>query len=153
MTELDHNIYMKAALEEALKAESRGEVPIGAVLVNPQSGEIVAQNGNRTRELSDPTAHAEILVIRELCKKLGAQRIPDYLLYVALEPCTMCSAAIAFARIPKLVYGASDPKGGGVEHGARFFEQPTCHHKIEVVFGIKKDECAKLLKEFFKDNR
>ncbi|MEM6780674.1 MAG: nucleoside deaminase [Pseudomonadota bacterium] len=153
MTDTDDHNLMLAALEEAEKARARDEVPIGAILVDSKSGKIVARNSNRTRELSDPTAHAEILVIREQCKKLGVQRIPDYDLYVTLEPCAMCAPAIAFARIRKLVYGASDPKGGGVEHGGKFFEQPTCHHKIEVVTGIEAEACGQILKDFFKSKR
>jgi tRNA(Arg) A34 adenosine deaminase TadA len=153
MTLQDDHIYMRAALEEAESAEARNEVPIGAVLVDAQSGEIVAKAGNRTIELHDPTAHAEILVIREVCAKIGTQRIPDYHLYVTLEPCTMCAGAIAFARIPRLVIGAIDTKGGGVLHGAKFFDQPTCHHKIEISHGIMEDECSAILKNFFKSRR
>src|SRR5690606_12817883 len=122
-------IAMQAALEEARRAESRDEVPIGAVIVHSASGEIVAVNGNRTRELNDPTAHAEMLVIRETCAKTGAQRIPGYSLYVTLEPCALCAAAISFARLDKVVFGAPDPKGGGVLHGGQFYTQPTCHHR------------------------
>jgi tRNA(Arg) A34 adenosine deaminase TadA len=153
MTLQDDHIYMRAALEEAELAEARNEVPIGAVLVDAQSGEIVAKAGNRTIELHDPTAHAEILVIREMCEKLSTQRIPDYHLYVTLEPCTMCAGAIAFARIPRLVIGAIDTKGGGVLHGVKFFDQPTCHHKIEISHGIMEDECSAILKNFFKSRR
>lgn len=144
---------MQAALEEARLAAERDEVPIGAVLVDINSGEIVAQNGNRTIELSDPTAHAEILAIREVCKETEKQRIPDYDLFVTLEPCTMCAAAISFARIRRLVYGASDPKGGGVEHGVKFFDQPTCHHKIEIEKGTLANECGQILREYFKGKR
>lgn len=153
MSERDDHTLMGAAMEEAEKAKTRDEVPIGAVLVDSRTGEIVARNSNRTRELSDPTAHAEILVIREQCERLSAQRIPDYDLYVTLEPCAMCAAAIAFARIRKLVYGAPDPKGGGVDHGGRFFEQPTCHHKIEVVSNINAQQCGQILKDFFASKR
>lgn len=149
----DDHTYMLAAMEEAKLAQARDEVPIGAVLVDCASGEIVARNSNRTIETADPTAHAEILVIREMCKKTGKQRIPDYDLYVTLEPCTMCAAAISFARIRRLVYGAPDPKGGGVKHGAKFFEQPTCHHKIEIAGGINADECGRFLKNYFKAKR
>jgi len=153
MTLQDDHTYMRIALEEAELAKARDEVPIGAVLVDSHSGEIIARAGNRTIELSDPTAHAEILVIREACAKIGAQRIPDYHLYVTLEPCTMCAAAIAFARIPRLIIGASDAKGGGVLHGAKFFDQPTCHHKVNVTDGIMADECSTILKVFFKKKR
>ena len=148
----DHN-HMRAAMEEAKQAALRDEVPIGAVLVDPDSGDIVARSGNRTRELCDPTAHAEILVIRDLCQKTGAQRIPGYDLYVTLEPCAMCAAALSFARIRRLVYGAPDPKGGGVDHGPRFFEQPTCHHKIEITSGLLAEECGQILKDFFAAKR
>lgn len=144
---------MRLAMEEAIAAAARDEVPIGAVLVNRESGEIVARDGNRTIELSDPSAHAEMLVIRELCAARGSQRVPGHDLYVTLEPCTMCAAAIAFARIDRLVIGAPDAKGGGVVSGVRFFEQDTCHHKIDVQHGLLGDECGDLLKAFFKGKR
>jgi len=153
MPDLDTNSYMKIAMEEAHAAAARDEVPIGAVLVDSLSGKIVARNGNRTIELSDPTAHAEILVIREACKKIGKQRIPDYDLYVTLEPCTQCAAAIAFARIRKLTFAAADKKGGAVINGVKFFEQPTCHHKIEIAESIMAEESATLLKSYFKSKR
>lgn len=153
MTLKDDHTYMQAALEEARLAQSRDEVPIGAVLVDPKSGEIVARAGNSTIGQADPTAHAEILVIREMCKNAEKQRIPDYDLFVTLEPCTMCAAAISFARIRRLVYGAADEKGGGVKHGAKFFEQPTCHHKVEVTDGVLADECGQILKDYFKSKR
>lgn len=140
-------------MEEAKRAASMGEVPIGAVLVDSASGEIVARAANRTITDSDPTAHAEILVIRKQCAKVGAQRIPECDLYVTLEPCAMCAAAIAFARIRKLVFAAQDPKGGGVLHGGKFYEQPTCHHKIVVEHGVMGEESGALLKEFFKARR
>lgn len=140
-------------MEEAKKAAALGEVPIGAVLVDSSSGEIVARAANQTITRSDPTAHAEILVIREQCARVGAQRIPDYDLYVTLEPCAMCAAAIAFARIRKLVFAAADPKGGGVLHGGKFYEQPTCHHKITVEHGVLADESSIILKEFFAARR
>lgn len=152
MSDQDH-IYMQAALEEAKRAAANGEVPIGAVLVDSTSGEIVARAANRTIGNADPTAHAEILVIREQCAKTGAQRIPGHDLYVTLEPCAMCAAAIAFARIGKLVFAATDPKGGGVLHGGKFYEQPTCHHKITVEHGVMADESGNLLKEFFAARR
>lgn len=145
--------YMRAALEEASKAGARGEVPIGAVLVDRRTGEIAARDGNRTLERKDPTAHAEVNVIRAVCTKEGAQRIPDYDLYVSLEPCTLCAAAIAFARIPRLIYAATDPKGGGVAHGVKFYEQPTCHHKIIVEQGPLAEEAGALLREFFQKKR
>ena len=144
---------MRAALEEAMLAKDRGEVPIGAVITDATTDEIVARAGNRTIELNDPSAHAEILAIRQLCDKNANQRIPNYNLYVTLEPCTMCAGAIAFGRLSRLIYGASDPKGGAVESGVKFFEQPTCHHKINVTGGILAEECGKILKDFFKERR
>lgn len=153
MSVKDDHSYMCAAMEEAKYAAARDEVPIGAILVDSASGEIVARHGNRTIELSDPTAHAEILVIRELCEKLKSQRIPTYDLYVTLEPCTMCAAAIAFARIRRLIYGAPDIKGGGVAHGAKFFDQPTCHHKIDITGDVMAEECGQVLKDYFKAKR
>ncbi len=145
--------YMNMALEEAKKAATRDEVSVGALLVHAETGEVAVSDGNRSIELSDPTAHAEILAIRNLCKNLGSQRIPDYDLCVTLEPCAMCAAAISFARIRRLVIGASDPKSGGVLHGGKFFEQPTCHHRPEVINGILADECGQILKDFFKSKR
>ncbi len=140
-------------MEEAHAAAKRDEVPIGAVIVNPQNNEIIARNGNRTIALSDPTAHAEILVLRESCHKMASQRIPDFDLYVTLEPCTMCAAAISFARIRRLIFAAPDQKGGGVLHGAKFFDQPTCHHKITIDHGILADKSSILLKNYFKQKR
>ena len=153
MSMKDDNTYMAIALEEANLAAARDEVPIGAVLVDCNTGDVIARNGNRTIELNDPTAHAEVLVIREMCDKIGKQRIPDHNLYVTLEPCTMCAAAISFARINRLIYGAPDSKGGGTEHGARFFDQPTCHHKIEITGHIMADQCGNILKNYFKEKR
>lgn len=144
---------MQRALEEAKAAAEREEVPIGAVLVHSETGEIAAASGNRTIALKDPSAHAEMLVIRAVCEKEGAQRIPDYDLFVTLEPCAMCAAAISFARIHRVVFGASDEKGGGVLHGGRFFEQPTCHHKPEIAYGLLDKECGEILKTFFKARR
>ena len=125
---------------------------MGAVLVDPK-GRIVARAGNRTRELSDPTAHAEILVIREACAAVGSERLPGYALYVTLEPCAMCATAISAARIARLYYGASDPKSGGVAHGARVFSHPQCHHVPEIYDGIAAAEAEALLKAFFRDRR
>ena len=144
---------MTLALEEAQKAALRDEVPIGALLVDPGTGTIVARNGNRTREQSDPTAHAEILVIREACENTGAQRIPEYDLYVTLEPCAMCAAAISFARIRRVIYGAPDPKGGGIEHGGKFYDLSTCHHRPDVTKEVLAEECGKILKDFFAQKR
>lgn len=143
--------YMGAALTEADAAGARGEVPIGAVLV--VGGEIVARDGNRTRELSDSTAHAEILVIRQASRKLSAERLPEADLYVTLEPCTMCAGAISFARIRRLYFGASDEKGGAVVSGVRFFAAATCHHAPEVYSGLAEVESAEMLKRFFHDRR
>jgi len=143
---------MELALVEARLAAARGEVPVGAVIVAPD-GRTFAAAGNRTRELSDPTAHAEILVIREACRLLGSERLTDHDLYVTLEPCPMCAAAISFARIRRLYYGASDPKGGGVEHGARVFSQPTCHHAPDIYPGLNDEAAGELLKSFFAGRR
>lgn len=143
---------MRHALEEAKAAELRDEVPIGAILVD-ENGQIIARNGNRTRELHDPIAHAEILCIRTACEKQRAQRVPGTTLYVTLEPCTMCTAAISFARIKRVVIGAIDKKGGGILHGSKFYDQPTCHHKPDVQHGILQEECSRILKEFFKSKR
>lgn len=143
--------FMKAALTEAGEAAERGEVPIGAVIV--REGEIIAKAGNRTLEMSDPTAHAEMLAIRQACATLDSQRLPDCDLYVTLEPCPMCAAAISFARIRRLYYGADDPKGGAVESGVRFFGDPTCHHAPDVYSGLAEQESARLLREFFAERR
>ncbi|WP_112527203.1 nucleoside deaminase [Phyllobacterium sp. P30BS-XVII] len=142
---------MDLALAEARAAAKRGEVPVGAVLV--KDGKVLAQAGNRTRELNDPTAHAEVLVIRAACTMLDDERLTGCDLYVTLEPCTMCAAAISFARIRRLYYGAQDMKGGGVENGARFFAQPTCHHAPEVYSGFQEQEAEVILKEFFRARR
>lgn len=143
---------MDLALEEAEAARDLGEVPIGAV-VTSADGEVLARAGNRTLGLRDPTAHAELLAIREACARLGSERLVDCDLYVTLEPCAMCAAAISFARIRRLYFGAPDPKGGAVEHGPRFFSQPTCHHAPEVIGGIGEAKAAALLKSFFAARR
>lgn len=145
--------FMDIALDEARAAGRRGEVPVGAVLVDGATGEVVARAGNRTEELADPTAHAEMLVIRAAAAAGGAPRLPGCDLYVTLEPCAMCAAAISFARIRRLYYGAPDPKGGGVEHGPRMFSQPTCHHRPEVYGGIAEADAADLLRKFFRARR
>jgi len=142
---------MDIALEEAKSAALRGEVPIGAVLVH--DGEIIARAGNRTRELNDITAHAEVLVIRQAGETLQSERLIDCDLYVTLEPCAMCAAAISFARIRRLYYGAADPKGGGVEYGPRFYTQPTCHHVPEIYTGFSEEESQALLRDFFREKR
>lgn len=144
--------HMAAALAEAEAAGERGEVPVGAVIVGP-GGVILARQGNRTRELNDPTAHAEMLAIRVACAALGAERLPDHDLYVTLEPCPMCAAAISFARIRRLYYGASDPKSGGVAQGARVFSHAQCHHVPEVYDGIGEQAAAALLRDFFEAKR
>ena len=144
--------HMECALAEARAAAERGEVPVGAVLVN-EAGEVVAQAGNRTRELSDPTAHAEILAIRSACAAAGTERLPGHHLYVTLEPCAMCATAISAARIARVYYGAVDAKSGGVAHGARVFTHPQCHHVPEVYDGIAAQEAEALLKEFFETRR
>ena len=140
--------HMQIALDEARAAAARGEVPVGAVLVGAD-GTVLARAGNRTRELNDPTAHAEMLVIRAAAAALGSERLAGADLYVTLEPCPMCAAAIAFARIRRLYYGAADPKSGGTAHGARVFSHPQCHHVPEVYDGIAAAASEALLKDFF----
>ncbi|MBD3677543.1 MAG: nucleoside deaminase [Rhodobacteraceae bacterium] len=144
--------HMETALAEARAAAERGEVPVGAVVVSPD-GQIVAQAGNRTRELSDPTAHAEIIALRAACAAAGSERLPGHALYVTLEPCPMCASAISQARIARLYYGAADPKSGGVAHGPRIFTHPQSHHVPEVYDGIAGEEAERLLKAFFADRR
>ncbi len=143
---------MTQALVQARLAAGRGEVPVGAVIVAPD-GRVVAAEGNRTRELNDPTAHAEILAIRAACASTGSERLLGHDLYVTLEPCPMCAAAIAFARIGRLYYGASDPKSGGVAHGARVYEHDQTHHVPEVYDGLAEAECAEILRRFFANRR
>ncbi len=144
--------HMAAALAEARAAAARGEVPIGAAISGPD-GALVAVAGNRTLELHDPCAHAEILAIRAACAALGSERLPGHILHVTLEPCPMCASAISQARIVRLVYGAGDPKSGGVEQGPRIFTHPQSHHVPEVVAGIGAAESAALLRDFFKARR
>jgi len=143
---------MELALEQAGRAEARGEVPVGAVLVDA-SGQVLASAGNEVEARHDPTAHAEMLVLRAATALRQTVRLEDCDLYVTLEPCAMCAAAISFARIRRLYYGAYDPKGGAIEHGPRFFAQPTCHHRPEVYGGIEEQRAAALLKEFFQERR
>ena len=143
---------MERAIEQAKAASTRGEVPVGAVIVDAE-GTVLAADGNRMREHLDPTAHAEILVIREAARLRGEIRLPDCDLYVTLEPCTMCAAAISFARLRRLYYGASDPKGGAVDHGPRLFGTSSCHHAPEVYGGIGEQRSAALLKDFFRERR
>ncbi len=145
--------FMALALAEAERAGERGEVPVGAVIVEASTGSVLASAGNRVEELCDPTAHAEMLALRAAAERQGAPRLTDCDLYVSLEPCAMCAAAISFARVRRLYFGASDPKGGGVEHGPRIFTQPTCHHRPEVYGGIDEARAAALLKRFFQDRR
>ena len=143
--------FMDLALKQAEIAASGGEVPIGCVVVH--DGAVIAQAGNRTLTDRDPTAHAELLAIREAARKLGSERLTDCDLYVTLEPCPMCAGAISFARIRRLYYGAADPKGGAVDSGVRFFASPTCHHRPEVYPSVGEREAATLLRDFFKARR
>ena len=152
MTSERRQSYMEMALDEARAADLRDEVPIGAVIGNAD-GRVLAKAGNRTRQLSDPTAHAEIVAIRAACAALGSERLPDCDLYVTLEPCPMCAAAISFARVRRLYFAASDAKGGGVEHGPRIFNQLTCHHAPEVYGGLCETPAALLLRAFFSRRR
>jgi tRNA(Arg) A34 adenosine deaminase TadA len=145
--------YMKLALEEAESAAARGEVPIGALVVDGHNGDVLARDGNRTIELKDPTAHAEILVLREAGRLLDNERLTGCKLYVSLEPCAMCAGAISFARVETLIFAASDPKGGAVVSGPQFFDAPTCHHRPKVERGPLAEQSGNLLKRFFKDRR
>ncbi len=145
--------YMALALAQAKAAAARGEVPVGAVLVDSASGVVLAENGNRVEEDRDPTAHAEMLVLRAGCQAARAVRLPACDLYVTLEPCAMCAQALALARIRRLYFGAYDAKSGGVDHGARVFDHGTCHHKPEVYGGLEESQAAALLKAFFAGKR
>lgn len=149
---MEFNTHMQVALSEARAAAKRGEVPVGAVVVDA-SGVVVAAAGNRTRELNDPTAHAEILALRAACAQAGSERLIDHALYVTLEPCAMCAGAIAASRLSRLYYGADDPKSGGVAHGARVFSHPQCHHVPEVFDGIAAEESEAYLRAFFTARR
>jgi len=142
---------MEMALDEARAAGARGEVPVGCVIV--RADDVIARAGNRTLADKDPTGHAELLALRAAAAALGSERLTDCDLYVTLEPCAMCAAAMSFARIRRLYFGAADPKGGAVENGVRFFSQPTCHHRPEIYGGINESESAALLKEFFQARR
>jgi len=149
----DHD-YMRMALSLAETAAELGETPVGCVIVDETTGEVVAGAANGPIGMSDPTAHAEILALRRAAETVGNYRLPSGLtMYVTLEPCAMCAGAISHARVSRLVYGASDQKGGAVEHGGRFFEQPTCHWRPDVTSGVDADAAAKLLKDFFKARR
>lgn len=145
------NDFMALALQQARAVAARGEVPVGAVLV--QDGRVVAAAGNRVEELTDPTAHAEILVLRQAAAAANSPRLGECDLYVTLEPCPMCATAISFARIRRVYFGAYDPKGGGIEHGPRIFDHATCHHRPEVIGGMAEAEAAELLRAFFRDRR
>ncbi len=148
---MDFRSHMATAMDEARAAANRGEVPVGAVIVGPEG--VIAQAGNRTRELNDPTAHAELLAIRAACAALGQERLIGYDLYVTLEPCPMCAAAISNARIARLYYGAADPKSGGVAQGPRVFSHAQCHHAPEVYDGIDARASEALLRDFFASRR
>ncbi|PWB63234.1 MAG: tRNA-specific adenosine deaminase [Bradyrhizobiaceae bacterium] len=145
------NSFMQLALAEARAAAAAGEVPVGCVIV--RDGTVLARAGNRTLTDKDPTAHAELIAIRAAAAALGSERLTDCDLYVTLEPCAMCAAAISFARIRRLYFAAADPKGGAVEHGVRFFSAPTCHHRPEIYGGIAESDAAALLREFFRERR
>ena len=149
---MNDEYYMREAIAQAQAASERGEVPVGAVIVN-REGEIISRTGNAPISIVDPTAHAEILAIRDAAYGTDNYRLSGLTLYVTLEPCTMCAGAISNARIARVVYGASDVKGGAVDNGVKFFEQATCHHRPEVTGGILAEESAKLLKDFFKARR
>ena len=144
--------YMQMALEQARLAAARGEVPVGAVIVD-ERGEVLAADGNRTRAQNDPTAHAEMLVIRQAAARLQDERLLGCDLYVTLEPCPMCAGAISFARLRRVYFGAGDPKGGGVEHGPRVFSHPTCHHRPEVYGGLSETAASDILRQFFAERR
>lgn len=144
---------MRLALEHAALAAERGEVPVGAVVVQARDGAILAACGNRVEELGDPTAHAEVLALRHAAAVTGQSRLTDCDLYVTLEPCALCATAISFFRIRRLYFGAYDPKGGGVDHGPRLYQQPTIHHRPDVYGGIAESQCAELLKVFFRKIR
>lgn len=145
--------HMARALAEARAATAYGEVPVGAVVVEAETGRVLSVAANRVEQDRDPTAHAEILAIRAAARELRTPRLTDCDLYVTLEPCAMCAQAIAFARIRRLIFGAYDPKGGGVEHGPRIFDQPTCHHRPEIVGGVSEQACGDVLRRFFAERR
>ncbi len=145
--------YMEIAIAEAEAAAARGEVPVGVVVVEAAGGRVLARAGNRVEADNDPAGHAELLALRAAAADIGAPRLPGCDIYVTLEPCAMCAQAISFARIRRLFFGAYDPKGGGVEHGACVFDQPTCHHRPEVIGGVEETAAAALLKDFFAERR
>jgi tRNA(adenine34) deaminase len=143
--------WMEIAISQAKEAGQRNEVPVGAVIVH--QGKVLAASGNRVEELADPTAHAEMLVIREATRLLNTPRLIDCEIFVTLEPCPMCATALSFARVSKIYFGAFDPKGGGIDHGPRIFDQPTCHHRPHVFGGMSEQACAALLTDFFTERR
>jgi len=145
--------YMRQCIEQAQAASARGEVPVGALILDPKTGDVIARTGNAPIGICDPTAHAEILALRDAAYKLNNYRLTGLTLYVTLEPCAMCAGAISHARIGRVVYGASDPKGGAVENGVRFFESPSCHAKPDITSGVLAAECGQMLKDFFKERR
>ena len=145
--------YMARAIRLAEEAAIRGEVPVGCVIVDGETGEILGESANRTEEHRDPTGHAELVALRQACAKVGSPRLPKADLYVTLEPCAMCAAAISLARIRRLYYGAYAPKMGAVDHGPRFFQSPSCHHRPEVIAGMSERRCGQLLKIFFAERR
>ncbi|MBQ9271012.1 MAG: nucleoside deaminase [Alphaproteobacteria bacterium] len=150
---MTHEEYMQIALDLARQAAQKDEVPIAALIVNPTTGEIIASAANESAHGSDATAHAEILAVQRACEKLGTTRLWNMDMYVTLEPCTMCAAAISFTRIRKLVFGATDIKGGAVVSGVKFYEAPTCHHRPQIVSGVCAEQCSELIKDFFKQKR
>jgi len=150
---MTHEDYMQLALDEAQKATEIDEIPVGCLIVNPLTNEIIAASHNLNQHTFDATAHAEILAIRQACEKLSQNRLWEMNMYVTLEPCTMCAAAISFARIKNLYFGAYDTKGGAIVNGVKFYEQKTCHHKPNVYGGILETPCSQILKEFFKNKR
>jgi tRNA(adenine34) deaminase len=153
MAHHDENNYMAQAMLEAKAAFERGEIPVGAVVVDSATGKILSRSGNATEAEKDPMAHAEMIALRQACKIKGAPRLPECDLYVTLEPCPMCAAAISFARIRRVYFGAYDPKSGGVEHGPKMYSHSACHHKPEVYGGIDEQVCGAIMKDFFKDKR
>lgn len=153
MTQLSDKYYMQDALMQARAAYARGEVPVGAVLVDPADGSIVARASNAPIGICDPTAHAEILALRDGAYNTGNYRLTGLTLYATLEPCAMCAGAISHARIGRVVYGASDPKGGAVDSGVQFFDSPSCHHKPSVTAGVMAEEAGALLRQFFRERR
>ena len=150
---MNHHDYMKIAVDEAKKAYKKDEVPVGAIIVDPKTGGVIAKAHNQSEHKKDALAHAEIEVMRKACKKLQQNRLRGMFLYVTLEPCTMCAAAISMMRIEKVFFGAEDQKGGAVKNGVRFYEASTCHHRVGYEGGIMEGECSELLKDFFKKKR